>query len=318
MKAVLLINPGARRNRGGGAESLRQAARRENITTIDIPQPDRPVSFLPFLNEHQPDLLFVSGGDGTCQAVVTALAEQTAAARQEPSPHPKLVLLPHGTTNMTAQDISVRAQEPEQVTRIMALARSGRLDAHVIRRRTVKVAGLENPSVQHGFFVGGGAVARAARQNQKDLNARGIKGDIAAGITLMRALFSRSTSGWLSEEPMVLSAARRPPVNGPVLTVMISTLEKLVLGCRPFWGPGDGPLRITYLRRPLTGLLMAVPKVMYGGPERKLPPAYVSFAAASLTLELGSDILIDGEFYAPAGEGPLHISAGPEFEFIRP
>jgi hypothetical protein len=55
---------------------------------------------------------------------------------------------------------------------------------------------------------------------------------------------------------------------------------------------------------------------MYGGPQRRLPPVYASFDTSLLTLKLSSDILIDGEFYAP-GADPLRISAGPQFEFIR-
>ena len=316
MNALLLINPGARRNKTGGDETLRQEARQEKITIVDIPRPHESGGYLPVLTERRPDILFVSGGDGTCQAVVTVLAEQL-----DPSLWPKLVFLPHGTTNMTANDISVRKPGSGQVGHVMALARHGRLAPHLVRRRTVRVAGLRDGAVQHGFFAGAGAVARAARQNQRDLNARGIKGNVAAGLTMLRAIGAAlrgdvSSDGLMRDEPMVLSAANRPVVDGRVLLVLMSTLETLVLGARPFWNQGDAPLHVTHVRKPLTALATSLPKLMYGGPQRRLPPAYTSFGTSQLALSLSSDILIDGEFYAP-GADPLRIGAGPQFEFVR-
>ncbi len=316
MKALLLINPGARRNKKGGADRLRQAAAQESIPVADICRPNDGSGYLPVLVEQRPQILFVSGGDGTCQAVVTELAGQL-----DPPLWPKLVLLPHGTTNMTAQDISLRKPGNGQLGHIMSLARNGRLEPHLVHRRTVRVAGLRDAPVQHGFFAGAGAVARAARQNQRDLNARGIKGNMAAGLTLLRAIGAAlrgdvSSDGLMRDEPMVLVAENRPVVDGSVLLVLMSTLERLVLGARPFWNQGSAPLHVTHVRKPLMALPTALPKLMYGGPQRRLPPSYASFDTSRLTLSLSSDILIDGEFYAPSAD-PLRISAGPSFEFVR-
>ena len=47
--------------------------------------------------------LFVSSGDGTVQAIQTEIAERLA-----PTFFPRLTLLPHGTTNMTAADLGFR------------------------------------------------------------------------------------------------------------------------------------------------------------------------------------------------------------------
>src|SRR3546814_6271333 len=60
------------------------------------------------------------------------------------------------------------------------------------------------------------------------------------------------------------------------LLVLATTLERLVLGSRPFWGGGGGHLRFTAVAYPPQGLLRHARRVLYGGEDRALPAGYRS------------------------------------------
>ena len=55
---------------------------------------------------HKVDLLVISGGDGTVQAVLTVLYNHQPFAKQ-----PQLIVLAAGTTNMIAGDVGVSGDE---------------------------------------------------------------------------------------------------------------------------------------------------------------------------------------------------------------
>src|SRR5262245_9418329 len=83
--------------------------------------------------------LFVSSGDGTIQAIQTEIAE-----RQAPAFLPRLALLPHGTTNMTAADLGFRNRNIEVQADFIA-HREPRL---LVRRPTLRVVNPKDGRVR--------------------------------------------------------------------------------------------------------------------------------------------------------------------------
>ena len=110
--------------------------------------------------------LFISSGDGTIHAVQTELAE-----RKPFKVIPRLSLLPHGTTNMTAADLgfpyrALQAQA-DYITR---------LEAKQLRERpTLRVVNPRDGRPRHGMFLGTGAASEATLFCQRVFNARGSK-----------------------------------------------------------------------------------------------------------------------------------------------
>lgn len=267
-------------------------------------------------------LIAVSGGDGTVQAVQTILAESKPFRRL-----PRLAVLPHGTTNMTAADVGLRTRSPDRIADMLSHPGYLRRATAIRTRHTVKVAGLQDTPPQHGMFFGTGAIYRAVMLCQQDVHGMGLKGDLANGVTLAialaKSLFSRSSPDQdpdLIDRPYPMTIS----VNGQVRTAfdqlmfLVTTLNKLILGTRPFWGEAaTGTLKATAVSYPHPSILRYLLPVMYGAADRRLPePDFQSFTGDEFGLVTDTSVVIDGEIFEPPAEGAIKISAGPAFEYL--
>jgi hypothetical protein len=99
------------------------------------------------------------------------------------------------------------------------------------------------------------------------------------------------------------------------LLVLTSTLDRLFLGIRPYWGDEQGPLRYTAVSSRPRFLLPVLFSLLTPGRNRHATSAngYFSHNAEEVQLTMSGDFTLDGELYA-AGEQPVIITcAGPAF-----
>jgi diacylglycerol kinase (ATP) len=262
------------------------------------------------------ETLYISSGDGTVHAIQTELAE-----RQPFKTPPRLGLLAHGTTNMTAADLGLRVAKPNEQAAFIAANRIG----EVAERATVKAVNPRDGKPRHGMFLGAGAVAQATRFTQRRVHGAGLKGDWASFATLAgavtRALISRPRPGDQNriDRPhvMIVATGGRTVAQGDQLMLIATTLDRLILGTRPFWGGKQGALRVTVFPYPLPSVVRWLVPLMYGGETRRVPEGALSFSCQGFEIETASDFVIDGEFFeAPFAEA-MRIEAGPVFEYVR-
>jgi hypothetical protein len=314
MKSGLIVNPySGRRNRRG----LALVERLKGAPGVSVAMLER-FSELPGLLRHFAeegvDTLFISSGDGTVHAIQTELAERNPFAGL-----PRLAILPHGTTNMTAADLGVQAKG---LDRQMELIKGGS-DAGLLKvRPTVKIANPQDGRVRHGMFLGTGAIWSGVRFCQDRVQATGLSGDWAAGIALAaglaRALLGRARPGdERLDRPykMHIEADGEMRANGLQVVFLATTLDRLVLGTRPFWGGGGSGLRATAIAHPPPSLTWAR-AILYGGEERDLPVQCLSFAAREIAIAVACAFVMDGEIFDPPESEPLRIETGPEFTYL--
>lgn len=315
---ALIINPKARRNRGGGDARLSDEARTlgMDVTTIDD-FGNLPALYSDMMAK-QPGLVIVSGGDGTAHAVISLLAE-----KQPEDQMPLMALLPHGTTNVTALQTSMRKPQPAQLARIAKAFLGGMPDELISRRRSIRVANLVGQPPLHGYINATGAVASATLRCQTNMNNKGVTGNVAVALSLIGDLAKQFFSsdpeagGLLTPIPIELRTQEGRNLDGLTLTVLISTLDRLVLGSRPFWNQTGEPLHVIRAEANPPGVFINLYRVMFGDKSRLPKSHFSSFSSLALTQTLTGDVLIDGEFYRADEKTPLEISAGPELRFVR-
>ena len=184
MTVGVLVNPAARRNRTRKSPLKSIAATQAEVLYEELDDFSKlPDALEQFVQANAPAIL-VSGGDGTVQAVQTWLAENVAHDRL-----PRLAILPGGTTNMDAADIGVQNPNSHSVLERLMSPEYCRRSTHVKRRNTVRIDNPAGKPPQHGMFFGIGAIHRAAVMCQTDIHALGLTGELASGLTLLRALF---------------------------------------------------------------------------------------------------------------------------------
>jgi hypothetical protein len=259
--------------------------------------------------------LYISSGDGTIQAIQTILAEKRMF-----SALPRLCLLPHGSTNMTAADLgfgrrSIAAQASFIVNQNVMELRA---------RPTLRVANPADGLVRHGMFLGTGALAAATRYCQRVFNQRGVTGSFATFATLAGAVV-KTLSGKdnLHDEDrfdrpyrIAVRSDGQHAGGEQQLLFLCTTLEKLILGCRPFWGGKNAELRGTLFPYPTPNLFRWLLPTLYGREHRRPPPGAVSLSANAFDIGSSTEYVIDGEFFLGPPDAALHIETGPMFTYI--
>ncbi len=311
----LIVNPRSGKQSGKGL-ALAENLRGDPSLTIRVLERFEQIdAFVDDMARDSVSDLFISSGDGTIQEILTYIAE-----RQPFRQLPRLALLPHGTTNLTAADLGLRLRSIDQQAGFMR----GLNFTDLRSRPTIRCANPGDGKVRHGMFVGCGAVAAGTLFCQQAFNAKGVKGSWATFATLAGAV---AKSVLTKPDPLDATRLDRPfeitveangrrYAEGRQLLQMSTTLDKLVLNTRPFWGGNTGPIRTSIFPYPVPSVLRWLLPVMYGGENRKAPPRSVSFCSEELLVASKDVFVIDGEFFAPPTDEPLRLEAGPVFTYI--
>ncbi len=308
----VIINPRAGRGNGKGLALAERIENSEATETFVIDRFEQVDEALARLCATGVELICISSGDGTIQHIQTLLAEKF-----KPNPFPKLCLLPHGTTNMTAADIGFRSKSiPAQSDFILQP-----MPQHSVKRASLRIAGASDGKVRHGMFLGTGAIAVATKYCQVALNDNGIHGSWATGATLAVALIRAVFGGQPKDDPsrfdhphsISLEVDGTVLAEGRQLLALCTTLDKLILGSRPFWGGKSAEIRCTALGFPVPSVLRWTAPMMFGSEARRMPDVARSLSGSAITLRSSSAFVVDGEFF----DGPeLRITPGPVIEYI--
>ena len=226
------------------------------------------------------DMLAIAGGDVTVQAVLDHLL-----GRGDPAAMPQIVIIPGGTTNMTALDLGFRGGPVAVLGRVRDLL-AGRRAGRRVERHVLRVAPAGGPAV-HGMFFGAGAIVTAARYFHLRVRRSGVTGEIASLAVILRYLAGMLAGRAGSELPPArarLSAGddRR---EEDCLLLFASTLDRLLLGMRPYWGGGADPVHVTLIRSSPSRFWRSLPSLVRGKGAR-LAEADGYYSADFLRLEI--------------------------------
>lgn len=305
----VIENPRSLRNRHASARAQWPAqvpfARPES--TQDLP------GILADFHAREVALIAVSGGDGTLREVLTALPAAYGSA-----PLPDLAVIASGKTNLVAADVGAAAAD-----RLLAAAAQGRM-ARRTERAVLEIerVGMAGAEPIRGFLFGAGAFATGTDLANARVHKAGIVSNLAVALsiagTVGSALVGRARQQMLAGQPMQLSVPGREPVDGAHFLTMATTLDRFVMGLRPFWGEGSGAVRWTDIDAPPRHLLRALPAVLRGRPRPWMAAAgYRSGRSDSLHLQMSSPFIVDGETFQP-GPGGIRLRAGAPVGFVQP
>lgn len=271
------------------------------------------------------DVLLLSGGDGTIQHALSWLLHHNPAANPYSEDElPAIALLPAGSTNMTALDINTTKGWQPSLAAFLRQIEPGH-EPTFIQRRLVSVR--DGDRRHAGFFVGAGAIVRGIEYCNEVLWAGGAaRKERTAGIAMARTIWGVLRQQPPFDEREAMSVQNIPQTSGdsPVfepasgaLLFAASTLDRLLMGARPFWGDAvDEPLRYVLVERDAL-LLRGLPGLL-GMPGFSRPVAAAGFHSHNctrVTLRLDSAYAIDGELFKPR-EGLLELDVDRSLRFF--
>lgn len=309
LKVGVLTNPrsGGNKNRGKAISGL--LANWPEVMHREAIGPDSFRKALSDFSTEEVELLVINGGDGTVQAVLTILGNEKVFSRP-----PLLALLCAGTTSMLPRDVGVAGSPAAALQHVLEWSKSTNRDLVVESRSILQVQ--RDAEALYGMFFGAGAICAGIRIFHSKDNPMGWRGQLMPTLTMIRlllAIFFNRVSPF--ENNTRINCGKDEKRSD--LFVLISTLDRLFLGMRPYWGTEDGPLRYTAVRQRPKYLLRILMSLFGAGRGQHATPAngYSSHNVEQVQLDMEGDFTLDGELYT-AGKQPITISSAGPAHFV--
>lgn len=263
------------------------------------------------------DLVAVNGGDGTLQLFLTHLLQHPGWLALPVDRRPVLAALPGGTTNMSARDLGGGGNLRRALRALLALRDCPRADWPV-RNRPVTLIRESDGELRAGLFFALGTIVRGAEYWQQSLQRAQRAGEWSAGLALARGGWGivRRHPPFADSTRVTVQVDQGPPQEVEMLFLLATTMRRLFLGIRPFWGDGPGPLAATWLQDPPRRLVRRLPALLSGrGAQLPASEGYHGVRPRELHLEFADSWLLDGEIFPAAAA--LQVTASQPLPFAE-
>ncbi len=312
----VLINPASGGNKNGLPGIRRTILQYPRASQCDVRKPPDVLAALAEFARNDVNLVVVNGGDGTVQAALTALLHHRPFETL-----PLLAVLQSGTTSMTARDVGFAGSPVKALEKIFRWAEGGQGDPVILRRPVLQVQ-APGHDPRYGMFFGTAGIYQGIQYFHRNVNSRGLRGELGPGITIARFLWAAAfrRSNFISSVPITIALDDKPPQELDCLLLLVSTLERLFLGLYPYWGDEPAALHYTALRSRPRHLLQTLPFILRGRNNRLARPdnGYFSHNASQIRLNLDSGFTLDGQLYTPANRRePTVVQSGATAAFLR-
>lgn len=225
---------------------------------------------------------------------------------------------------MTARAYNTSRSYPSALMSLQKLIDKGESELLLDERQLVGVEildvtdGLAKKSLAqktYGAFFGTGLIVQGIQFCHDFVYKTGMRSELGAGMALIRAVWGIAFKQAPFEKAVTVGLGDKPAQ--PMLVLMFSSLPKLFLGMRPFWGTEPGALHMTGIRQGAEQFLRRLPTIIRGGDlAAKLSAAgklnqeagYESGNLDSIKLYFDGPYTIDGELFETRGS-VLNIAA---------
>ncbi|HKU99998.1 MAG TPA: acylglycerol kinase family protein, partial [Vineibacter sp.] len=311
----VLINRKSGRNRAGLTDLRHLIVQSPEVIARETSGEAEAVKALHAFAHDDVDVLAVAGGDGTLQHVFDLLLNHHIFKTLPP-----LAVLPGGTTNMIGYDIGAARKPAKELKALLARARAGRLDEARVKRRLIAARMPGKAAPAYGLFGGGAGIYQGTMISRRSVDRVGMRdaaGPLAGMISLLGPLM-------IGRNPIKPVTARIVPDHHKderrdYIAILVSTMERLILGLSPFWGTGPGPLRLTTVTAKPRRFSRVLLPALNGRPPPDATPAngYRSVNAKHIEIDMTGGFVLDGEVLELEAGKPLRLDTGPTITFVR-
>ncbi len=258
------------------------------------------------------DLLVVIGGDGTLQATLTKLLQNPA------SDLPGLLVVPGGTTNMSAADLGARLKPAAALRALSAWRQNKGAEPKTVERAVLRIDAATEQGAQFGMFFGAGAILDGVRYFHQHIRPTGLRGALGPALAFARLLFSLLRN---QPHPLLPAMSARLTVEdrnwqNDWLLVLASTLDRLLVGSRPYWGTERAPVHFTAIMHRPRRPFRVLPALLRGrgATIAREQDGYISHNLHTLGISETRDFLLDGELFQ--AQEPIRLSATAPLRFL--
>jgi len=150
-------------------------------------------------------------------------------------------------------------------------------------------------------------------------HSRGVLGAGLITSVLVARGVMHSTSGLLTPDRMRIRLDGEQIAHDQFLLVIATTLGRLFLRMRPFWGREPAPVRVTTIARSPHRAVISAIGMLRGRPGRRVRPegGYTSRNVHRAELHIDCGVCIDGELFPTRRDRVVQIEADRRVRFVR-
>ena len=272
---------------------------------------------LRFMAQRAVTHLVISGGDGTVQATISQLINDSPFLQL-----PKLSLLSAGMTNVIARDVGLRDLPAVGLRRLVERVEAGEAGDAIARPVLSLDLGDDGPPI-HGFLLGAIGFYQGTLLSRKDVHKLGTQQGLAAKLSIAWSVLKVLWQGagpksGFNGERVVLGIDNETATEQDLFMILVTTLNSLLPGVMPFWGEGLGAIKLTRIEHPPKRFARAVWPILRGRPRPWMAQAgYHGQQVDRIYVEMKSPVVMDGEIFETDGGQSISISTGPTLQFYR-
>lgn len=316
---ALLSNPKATGNRSQLPAVRAYCAKHEEIFHYEVEKADQIAQALATIARVRPRVLVINGGDGTVQAALTELYH---GGHFEGSP-PPVAVLPNGKTNLIALDLGAHGNPITALDNILEMAR-GDMSEHIVVRELIALSnGEAGARPVLGMFLGGAGLAETILYCRHKIYPLGLPNGLSHVIAMIGMILSHLfglSARFLPQrgEPLRVSFIRGGEIQGRFAVLIVTTLEKLLLGGSAGGAAGTGQLRMMAIDgRPGAVMRAFIGYVRGGLGQRSINGVHLGQGDVIRIEGDDSSVILDGEIFR-AGHGmPIELRSTAPVPFIK-
>jgi hypothetical protein len=247
----------------------------------------------------KPKVLIINGGDGTVQAALTELFHGGHFGDEVPP----VAVLPNGKTNLIAMDLGADGDPLEALKRVLEIAKTD-MKSNIVCRELISLSdGRIGGRAVLGMFLGGAGLADTMLFCRHKIYPLGLPNSLSHFITAMATIFAivfGVRGRFLPPLPdmVKISVLRRGQIQGRFAFLMVTTLERLLLGGHsPTLTRSRGALQLMVIEPRAMTLMRALVAAIRGRLGR--------ITLEGVHLERGDEIRIEGEHSRVILDGEL-------------
>lgn len=317
VSVALLSNPRSTGNRAMLPRVRAYCATHPDIFHYEVEHVDQIGEALRTIARVKPKVLVINGGDGTVQAALTELHHGGYFDRPPP-----LAVLPNGKTNLIALDLGADGDPLTALERVVELAKAD-LAPHIVARELISLSrDGEDGAPVLGMFLGGAGLAESILYCRHKIYPLGLPNGLSHVLTALAVILSlvlgiRAAFLPARPKPIRVSLIRQGQFSGRFSLLIVTTLEKMLLGSRAQAG-NPGQLKLMAVEQSLIAVFRAVAASVLGklGKER-LAGVYVERGDMIRIEGERSRVILDGELFEADKDRPIVLKPTAPVSFLR-
>jgi hypothetical protein len=316
---ALLSNPHSTGNRSLLPEVRNFCARNPDIFHYEVEEVGQVSRALEMIARVKPKVLVVNGGDGTVQAALTELYH---GGHFKGTP-PPVAVLPNGKTNLIALDLGADGSPLKALENILELAH-GDLTDHIVARELIALSeGNDNVRPVIGMFLGGAGLADTILYCRHKIYPLGLPNGLSHFLTVI-AVFVSAIFGLKADflppksNAVRISLMRDGELNGRFSVLVVTTLEKLLMGGKAVGGEPGGRLKLLAVdQRPLAMFRVVWASLIGLLGKKRYTGVHVSEGDVIRIEGDFSNVVLDGEVFEARTDRPIVLRPTPPVPFLK-